>query len=47
MSKLYTSEKWLRMQYLIKKKSPEQIAKECGTSHMTIYRYINKFKLKR
>lgn len=47
MSKLYESEKWLRLQYLRNKKSPEEIAKECGVSHMTVYRWINKFGLKR
>lgn len=47
MSKLYESEKWLRMQYLAKRKTPEEIAAMCGVSHMTIYRYIKKFKLKR
>lgn len=45
--KLYESEKWLRMMYLRQKKSPEEIAKMCGVSHMTIYRAINKFGLKR
>lgn len=47
MSKLYTSERWMRLQYLRLRKSPEEIAKICGVSHMTIYRYIEKFKLKR
>lgn len=47
MTKLYTSEKWLRHQYLRLRKSPEEIASMCGVSHMTIYRAINKFKLKR
>lgn len=47
MSKPYTSEKWLRLQYLRNKKSPEEIAEMCGVSHMTIYRWLNKFKLKR
>lgn len=47
MSKVYTSEKWLRLQYLRLRKSPEEIGKMCGVSHMTIYRYIDKFNLKR
>jgi DNA-binding MurR/RpiR family transcriptional regulator len=47
MTKLYTSEKWLRHQYLRQRKSPEEIAEMCGVSHMTIYRAINKFGLKR
>lgn len=45
--KLYESEKWLRYQYLRQRKSPEEIAAMCGVSHMTIYRWINKYKLKR
>jgi DNA-directed RNA polymerase specialized sigma subunit len=45
--KLYESEKWLRYQYLRLRKSPEDIAKVCGVAPMTIYRYINKYKLKR
>lgn len=46
-NKLYESEKWMRMMYLRQRKSPEEIAKLCGVSHMTIYRAIHKFKLKR
>ena len=30
--KLYTSEVWLKKRFLIDKKSPEDIAKECGAS---------------
>lgn len=46
-NKNYMSEKWLRLQYLRKKKSPEAIAKECGVDQRTVYRYITKFNLKR
>jgi transposase len=46
-AKLYTSEKWLRMAYLRQRKSVEEIAKICGTSQVTVYRYIEKFRLKR
>lgn len=46
-AKLYESEKWLRMMYLRQRKTPEEIAKVCGVSHMTIYRWINHYKLKR
>lgn len=46
-AKLYTSEKWMRLQYLRLRKSPEEIAQTCGVTPMTIYRYIDKFKLKR
>lgn len=46
-NKNYRSEKWLRRRYLQEKKTPEEIGKECGVSHMTVYRYINQFGLKR
>ena len=45
--KLYTSEAWLKKRYQVDKKSPEQIAKECGTSVETIYVYLAKFKLRK
>jgi hypothetical protein len=46
-AKLYTSEIWLRKRYLIDKKSPEDIAKECGASVETIYVYLAKFGLRK
>ena len=46
MSKLYQNESWLRKRYYVDKKTPEQIAKECGVSVETIYLYISKFKLR-
>jgi len=45
--KLYTSEIWLRKRYLIDKKSPQDIAKECGSSLETIYVYLAKFGLRK
>jgi hypothetical protein len=45
--KLYTSEVWLRKRYLMDKKTPEEIAKECGVSLETIYVYLAKFKLRK
>jgi len=45
--KLYTSEVWLRKRYLIDKKSPQDIAKECGASIETIYVYLAKFGLRK
>ena len=45
--KLYTSEVWLRKRYLMDKKSPEEIAKECGASIETIYVYLAKFGLRK
>jgi anaerobic selenocysteine-containing dehydrogenase len=47
MSKLYQSENWLRKRYHLDKKSPEDIAKECGTSVETIYVYLAKFGLRK
>ena len=46
-AKLYTSEVWLRKRFLMDKKSPEEIAKECGSSVETIYVYLAKFKLRK
>lgn len=46
-AKLYTSEAWLRKRYVMDKKSPEEIAKECGSSVETIYVYLAKFGLRK
>lgn len=46
-AKLYTSEVWLRKRYVIDKKTPEEIAKECGASLETIYVYLAKFGLRK
>lgn len=46
-TKLYASQEWLARRYLRQRKSPEEIAAECGVSHMTIYRYLKKFGFKR
>ncbi len=45
--KLYTNEAWLKKRYWIDKKTPDQIAKECGTSVETIYVYLAKFGLRK
>jgi hypothetical protein len=45
--KLYTSGVWLRKRYVVDKKTPEQIAKECGASIETIYVYLAKFGLRK
>jgi hypothetical protein len=47
MAKLYTNEVWLRKRYLVDRKSPEDIAKECGVSMETIYVYLAKFGLRK
>ena len=46
-AKLYTSEAWLRKRYVMDRKSPEDIAKECGASIETIYVYLAKFGLRK
>lgn len=47
MAKLYTNEMWLRKRFIIDKKAPEDIAKECGVSLETIYVYLAKFGLRK
>lgn len=47
MAKLYTNQMWLTKRYHLDKKTPEQIAKECGTSVETIYVYLAKFNLRK
>lgn len=46
-AKLYTSESWLRKRYVMDKKTPENIAKECGCTVETIYVYLAKFGLRK
>lgn len=46
-AKLYQNENWMRKRYLMDKKSPEEIAKECGASVETIYVYLAKFGLRK
>jgi hypothetical protein len=46
-AKLYTSEVYMRKRYLMDKKSPDEIAKECGVSIETIYVYLAKFGLRK
>jgi transcriptional regulator of acetoin/glycerol metabolism len=45
-NKYYNSRTWLTRRINHDKKSPEEIAKECGVSHMTIYRKMKEFGLK-
>lgn len=44
---LHHSESFLRKRYVMDKKSPEDIAKECGVSVQLIYRQLKKFGLKK
>lgn len=46
-AKLYTSEVFMRKRYLMDKKTPEDIAKECGCSLETVYVYLAKFGLRK
>lgn len=46
-AKLYTSETYMRKRYVMDKKTPEEIAKECGVSLETIYVYLAKFGLRK
>jgi hypothetical protein len=46
-AKLYQNKEWLRKRVYFDRKTPEQIAQECGVSLKTIYNYLNKFGLKR
>ena len=46
-NKLYQNELWLRKRFHVDKKTPEQIAKECGASVETIYVYLAKFGLRK
>lgn len=43
---LYKNKSWLHKRYVQDKKSPEEIAAECGCTIQTIYLYLNKFGLK-
>lgn len=46
-NKLYTNMEWLKKRYHLDKKTPQDIAKECGTSVETIYVYLAKFGLRK
>lgn len=46
-TKLYQSESFMRKRYLMDKKTPEEIAKECRTSVETVYVYLAKFGLRK
>lgn len=45
--KLYTNKAWLTKRIQIDKKSPAEVAKECGASVETIYVYMAKFGLRK
>jgi len=46
-AKLYTNQDWLRKRFHLDRKTPEEIAKECGVTVETIYVYLAKFGLRK
>ena len=44
---LHLSEAFMKKRYIMDKKSPEDIAKECGVSVQLIYRQLKKFGLRK
>ena len=46
-NKLYQNILWLKKRYHVDKKTPKEIATECGVSEKTIYSYLDKFELRR
>jgi Zn-dependent peptidase ImmA (M78 family) len=44
---LHLSEAFMKKRYVMDKKSPEDIAKECGVSVQLIYRQLKKFGLRK
>jgi hypothetical protein len=46
-AKLYTNQAWLKKRFHLDRKTPEEIAKECGVTVETIYVYLAKFGLRK
>lgn len=44
--KLYQSKTWLHKKYVVDKLTEQEIANICGTSQVTINRWLHKHKLK-
>jgi hypothetical protein len=44
---LHLNEAFMRKRYIIDKKSPDDIASECGVSVQLIYRQLKKFGLRK
>lgn len=44
--KLYQNREWMRRRYQAERKTAAEIAKECGTTEMTIDRWLAKHGLK-
>jgi hypothetical protein len=45
--KLYKNEAWMKKRYIVDKKTPQDIALECGVTLETIYVYLAKFGLRK
>jgi len=45
--KLYQNILWLKKRYHVDKKTPQEIAKECGVSEKTIYSYLDRVGLRK
>lgn len=45
--KLYQNQAWMRKRYIMDRKSPEDIAKECNASTETIYLWLEKHGLRK
>jgi hypothetical protein len=46
-AKLYQNQNWLKKRFHLDRKTPEEIAKECGVTVETIYVYLSKFGLRK
>jgi hypothetical protein len=46
-AKLYKNQAWLKKRFHLDRKTPEEIAKECGVTVETIYVYLAKFGLRK
>ena len=46
-NKLHLNENFMKKRYVVDKKPPDDIAKECGVSVQLIYRQLKKFGLRK
>jgi DNA-binding CsgD family transcriptional regulator len=45
--KLHTNKEYLKKRYVMQKKTPDEIAKECNVTVQTIYTQLKKFGLRK
>lgn len=45
--KMYTNQSFMTKRYTMDRKTPEEIAKECGCTVQTVYVYLDKFGLRK